>query len=338
LLSAVEDDQDRQDARAVLQVLFPAFAEKNAVRANAGRFAHPDYFDRYLAQSIPEGDIPDAVVARALVQAAVGLPEELHALVLSDDDEQVTLALSKVRVRYPDIGEPWMRWNAPEGPLSIQLLRIGMGLVDQLPDRATSWTSSQSQTTYWMANVLRLLLDAHPDADVDPALAACTQTHRRAHVVSAANGTMEHVRPETQEALQNALRREAARVLAVLLADLREGDASAREAGTPFLYALVDDAGLLPDLQVMIREGLAAGDFTVEDVAARFVGFAYLVGGSTGAPPSSVSFAGALFTKVTGIEADSEEHSERETWDDISWARRRAFAARYIKGPASETS
>jgi len=338
LLSAVEDDQDQQDARAVLQVLFPAFAEKSAARASPGRFAHPDYFDRYLAQSIPEGDIPDAVIARALVQAAAGLPEELDALVLSDDDEQVTLALSKIRVRYPDIGEPWMRWNAPEGPLSVQLLRIGMGLVDRLPDRATSWTSSQAQTTYWMANVLRLLLDADPAADVDPALAACTQIHRRAHVVSAANGTMDHVRPETQEALQSALRREAARILPFLLADLRGRDASVGESGGSFLYGLVDEAGLLPDLQTTVREGLDAGDFAVEDVAARFVGFAYLVGGPSGGQPSSASFSGELFSKITGVAAVSADLDERDTWTDTSWARRREFAARYIAGLASETS
>ncbi|WP_448640254.1 KAP family P-loop NTPase fold protein [Geodermatophilus sp. URMC 63] len=338
LLAAVEDDQDRHDARAVLQTLFPAFAEKHAARAKAGRFAHPDYFDRYLAQSIPEGDIPDAVIARALAQAAGGHPDELLTLVLAEDDEQVTLALSKIRVRYPDVGEPWTRGEAPEGPVSMELLRTGMRLVDQLPDRVAAWTSSQSQTTYWMANLLRLLLNANPGTDVDPALAVCTQTHRRAHVLSIATSTMERIRPETQEALRSALRREATRILPMLLADLRGRDDSKSEPGSPFLYGVVDKAGLLPELQAAVREGVGAGDFTVEDVAARFVGFAYIVGGPTGTPPSSASFSGGLFSKVTGVQADSADHSERETWIDTSWARRRAFAARYIKEPAAETS
>lgn len=338
LLAAVEDDQDRHDARAVLQTLFPAFAEKHAARAKARRFAHPEYFDRYLAQSIPDGDIPDAVIAHALAQAAAGHPDELRALISAEDDEQVTLALSKIRVRYPDIDEPWTRGNAPEGPVSLDLLRTGMALVGQLPDRVAAWTSSQSQTTYWMSNLLRLLLDSEPGTDVDPALAACTQTHRRAHVVSSATGAMDHIRPETQEALRSTLRREAARILPILLADLRGRDDSESEAGSPFLYGLVGEAGLLPDLQAAVREGLDAGDFTVEDVAARFVGFAYLVGGPTDAQPSSASFSGGLFTKVAGAEADSADHSERETWTDTSWARRREFAARFIRRPAAETS
>jgi hypothetical protein len=55
-------------------------------------------------------------------------------------------------------------------------------------------------------------------------------------------------------------------------------------------------------------------------------------------PPSSASFSGELFTKVTGVEADTTELSERETWTDTGWARRRAFAAKYVKGPVPTCS
>ncbi|MGY1707581.1 KAP family NTPase [Geodermatophilus sp. SYSU D00697] len=332
LLAAVEDGQDQRDARAVLQTLFPAFAEKHAARAKAGRFAHPEYFDRYLAQSIPEGDIPDAAIAGALAQAADGDPDKLRGLILAEDDEQVILALSKIRVRYPDIGEPWTRGEAPEGPVSLDLLRTGMGLVDQLPDRIAAWPSSQSQTAYWMANLLRLLLDADPEADVDSALAACNQTHRRAHVVSRATSAMERIRPETQEALRNALRREATRILPMLLDDLRGRDDSEGEVGSPFLYGVVDEAGLLPELRAAVRDGVAAGEFTVGDVAARLVGFAYIIGGPTGAPPASASFSGELFSKITGLEADSADHSERETWTDTQLGPTSGICSRLHQG------
>ena len=338
LLGAVEDDQDRRDARAVLQSLFPAVTDKAAAGFKGGRFAHPEYFDRYLAQTIPEGDIPDAVIARALAQTAAGSPDELRALVFAEDDERVTLALSKIRVRYPDIGEHWTRGNAPDGPVTVELLSAGMSLVDQLQDRTVSWTSTLSQTTYWMANLLRLLLDADPRPDVDPALAACTRTQRRAHVISAATGTLDNVRPESQQALREAMLRETERILPVLLADLRRRDDSNDddETGNPFLYGLVEKAGLLPGLQVAVREGLEAGEFTLEDVGARFVSFAYLVGGP--ARPSSASFSGALFTQVTGVEAGSTDLDESEEWTDTSWPRRRKFAARYVKVAAQEPS
>jgi hypothetical protein len=329
VLDLVEDERARQDTPAVLQTPFPAVTSKGAARAGAGQFAHPDYFDRYLAQTIPEGDIPDAVIACALAQAAAGDRGELHTLITAEDDEQVTLALSKIRARYADVGESWTRTNAPDGPVTVGLLSAGMSQVDQLEDRMVSWTSALSQTTYWMANVLRLIFDADPDADVDPALATCTQTQRRAHVISAATGTLDNLRSETQQALREALLRESERILPVLLADLRRGDDSDGETGNVFLYGLVEEAGLLPGLQVAVREGLEAGDFTLEDVAARFVSFAYVVGGP--ARPSSASFSGALFTKVTNVEADSTELDERGEWAETSWFRRRKFATRYVK-------
>jgi hypothetical protein len=330
LLSAVEDEHARRDARAVMETLFPAVSDKQATRASAGRFAHPEYFDRYLAQTIPEGDIPDAAIARALADAANGDPVQLRALLLAEDDELVTLALSKIRVRYPDIDEPWTRGNAPEGPVALALLSAGMRLVNELPDRKTAWTSSQSQTAYWMTNLLRLLLDADPDTEVDPALAACTSMQRRAHVVSLATGSVDHVRPETHKALRETLRREVARNVPILLAELRSRDAAAEGSGGPFLFGLVEEAGLLPDLQVAIQAGVEAREFTLEDVAARLVGFAYVVGGSAGAPPSSASFAGGLFTRITGVNAESTEMNERDSWPNTGWAARRLFAAQFI--------
>lgn len=329
LLSYVEDEQDREDARAVLQAVFPAVTGKGASRAGVGRFAHPDYFDRYLAQTIPEGDIPDAVVARALSRAAVGNRDELFALIRAEDDEKATLALNKIRARYPDLGEPWSRGATPEGPATVELLSAGMTLINELEDRKASWSSALSQTTYWMANLLRLLLDADPDADVDRALAFCTEMQRRAHVISSGTRTLDNVRPETQQALRDALLRETERILPVLLADLRRRDDSDSETGSIFLYTLVVEAGLLPRLRVAVREGLEAGDFTLEDVAARFVSFAYVVGGP--ARPSSASFSGVLFTEVTGVDASTADHDERGEWTDTSWPRRKEFAARFVK-------
>jgi hypothetical protein len=312
-----------------MEALFPALTDETPARAKLRRFAHPDYFDRYLAQTIPEGDLPDARVAKALSQAANGEPGDLRVLVLFDDEEQATLALSKIRVRYPDINEPWTRGSADEGPVTVELLHAGMELVDELEDRNVSWTSSLSQTTYWMADLLGLLLDSNPSADVDPALAACRQANRRAHVISTATRSLERVRPEAQTALRETLRREAERLIPFLVGDLRLGDDSDGEGGSTFLYAVVEEAGLLPQLRREILAGLEAGDFTLPDVAARLVGFAYLVGGPN--QPSSASFSGTLFTKLTDVEADSTDINERGDWSDTSWSRRRQFAAQYIK-------
>lgn len=73
---------------------------------------------------------------------------------------------------------------------------------------------------------------------------------------------------------------------------------------------------------------MAANDFTIEDVAARFVRLAYVIGGS--GRPSSASFSGDLFTKVTGVAARSADHRETGEWPDTSWPRRREFAAQFL--------
>ena len=74
LLTILEREEDRRDAMSVLGALFPAVRGNNLSRVAAGRFAHHDYFDRYLAQTIPEGDIPDALFSHALewLVAALG--------------------------------------------------------------------------------------------------------------------------------------------------------------------------------------------------------------------------------------------------------------------------
>lgn len=334
LLAVVEDEHDREDARAILIKLFPAFAEKRAFRAPSGRFAHPEYFNRYLAQSIPEGDVADAVIARVLTQAADGNDTELRDLLLTEDTDLVALAFSKIRARYPDIDEPWARGNAPEGPATLELLAAGMRLVDVLDDSRISWTSSLAQCVYWMSDLLGAILNADPTADVDPSLAACTQTERRAHVISlAAKPDLSRVNEQTQQALRDTLRREVDRYLPELVADLRLRDDADQRGARVFLYGLAEEAGALPDLQAAVQEGLQAGEFTVDDIAGRLVGFAYIVGGDEDAMPSSASFSGHLFTKLTGIEARSTDSSEHGGWIDTSWSRRRAFASKFI-GPA----
>jgi hypothetical protein len=336
LLGHVDDARGQQDAREVLGAIFPAVRERYAQRAAPRRFGHPDYFDRYLAQTIPDGDIPDSVITTALKGAASGEPEALWLLLKSDDDEQVTLALSKLRARYKDPSEPWQSAIAGEAPVTLALLAAGMELVDELRDRRASWTSELSQMTYWMATIVRCLLERDPDADLTSALAACKQIDRRANVLSASLAHTDRLAEPTQLALRRLVNGQAEEIVDALLADLRKGDDSLEPAGSPFLFALVEEAGAMPQLKAAIREGLQSEDFTLGDVAARFVGFSYLVGGS-GDVPSSAAFSGQIFTTVTGVRARSAEHIDVSDWPDTSWKRRREFAVDFIEADDSES-
>ncbi|WP_185748929.1 P-loop NTPase fold protein [Humibacillus xanthopallidus] len=334
LVNVLEQEEDRRDALSVLGALFPAVREKNPSRLPAGRFAHPDYFDRYLAQAIPEGDIPDAFISQLLEAAAAGDAHDLRALLTDDDNDRVLLALSKIRARYPDVDEVQYH-TGPQGLVTFELLGVAMALVDDAgDDRLTTWTSTSDQLRWWAAALLRRLLDAEPSRDVDPALLRCSQIHPRTHVLTTATRDLDRLSDATENALTAALQREVDRILPVLIADLRQGDGSDGESGSSFLYELVADSPSLEGLQSQIAAGLAANDFTIEDVAARFVGLAYVIGGA--GRPSSASFSGELFTKVTGTEARSADHVETGEWYDTSWTRRREFAAQFLTPTAAE--
>lgn len=332
LSEVVEGERNRDDSRAVLEALFPAVSNRDSQRTEPLRFAHPDYFDRYLAQSIPDGDIPDASISSALESAASGNAVFLRSLLLNDSDDLVALAINKIRSRYPDISEPW-RHAETRGPLTLDLLASGMGVVGELRDRRAAWTSELAQTTYWMANVIRTIVDREPDVQLAEALAACMRLDRRAHVASYAANEIGDLNERTQEGLRRTLREVANDLLPLLVTDLHAGDQSEGLAGGSWLYSIVSEAGLFADLQAAVADGLRVGDFAVEDVAARFVSFAYVIGGS-GELPSSASFSGSEFTRLTGVPAESTDHSERFDWPDTSWPRRRAFAATFIEGSA----
>lgn len=327
LFEAVEGDRNKRDAQTVLKALFPAMEAKQHSRAAARRFAHPDYFDRYLAQMIPEGDIPDSVITHALDEAAAGRPVELRGLLVHEDDEQVTLAMSKIRERYPDPSEMW-RADPYSAPVTSELMKAVAELIVELPDRVDSWSSDLSSTVYWMAILIRTVLSKDPKADVATPLDACTDLDRRAYVVSSAQRDTYPLNDPAQAALGRLLRHEAEIIVPELLKDLRAGDGSTGLAGGVFLYNFVIKAGLESEIQKAVRDGLAAGEFTVADVAARFVGFSYVVGGS--GKPSAASFTGTLFTTLTGIPARSAEHREHGEWKDTSWARKREFAMEFV--------
>lgn len=335
LLAVIEEGDARRGARAVLEALFPVVAGGSATRDRPRRFAHPDYFDRYLAQTIPEGDIPDSTVTRALVQASTGDDRELRSLLLGDDEAAI-LALSKIRARYPRPSSRTSLDGSPHGPATSELLTAGMKLLSDAEERGGAAFSPVGQITYWMADVLRLILDADPQANVDPALVACVKPTRRAHVLSTATNELESVGGATLEAVREATRREVCRLVPMLLDDLRRRDDADDSFGRSFLYTLVVESEYLEDFQSEIREGVACADFALDDIGARIVSFSYLVGGP--AQPWSATFPGPLFTQLTGVEASSTGFGERQAWPDMSWSRRRKFAREHFQTSPKEAN
>ena len=322
------DDLDRDDARSILAAIFPAVADKNPAQARAPRFAHPQYFDRYLSQAIPAGDIPDRQISAALEQAADGDDRMLRDFLLAEDRRRARLALGRILSRYPAVTEPWRR-DEVRGPVSLQLLSAGMTLLPELPAEHNAIVPPIQQLSVWMSNLLARIIDDDTTAPVRNALDRCPDVTMRADVVSRAHRDPDdRLSKPTRSALAQLFRSEATLVLDVLLEDLHAGDASSR-AGNTFLYELVIEAGMLDDLRRAVREGLDAGAFTIEDVGARFVGF-WRTMGIDEDNPSGARFSGELFTQITGVDARSSDHIERSEGLDTSWPSRRRIAAEHL--------
>ncbi|MGO0605859.1 P-loop NTPase fold protein [Brevibacterium linens] len=319
----------RRVAEEILNVLFPETVGRRLGRHDIGRFAHPDYFDRYLAQTVPDGDIPDSIVIEALERAARGDAFSLRGLLVEEGDN-AALAISKVRDRYPELSYYGDSYKEMGSPCTPELFACGMKILDELPDRYDSWTNERAQCTYWLASLLGILFTEDPNRDLTAQIDECENIERRAHVLSTAAQLADiQNNISTRDAIARLLVRETERISGLVLADLRKRDNAPGTLAYTFLFEVVAEFGDGSELQNGIEEGLRSNAFTVEDVAARHVSFLY-ASGSARSAPWAASFSADLFTALTGIPADQPEFSEKGDWKDRSWTRRKSFARKYI--------
>lgn len=331
LVKDLDSEEDRLDAMDVLRALFPAVRGGNHTPAQPGRFAHRDYFDRYLAQGIPENDIPDAMVSEALEAFADGSQHQLGEIILGDDRDRARLAVSKIRARYPDVDEV-AHHEGPMGAASVSVLGVAMQLLGAAneDETVTLWTSVTDLLMAWAVTVLRRVVAGDWQAQVDPALARCANVRWRVEVLTKAAGDLTNLSDESQSALKDALQREVDGILPLLLDDLRDDSGLSGKPSTPWLYGLVAGSAKGEELRAELRRGVESRELSIEDIAARFVTFYYTIGGSG---PSRASFEGALFQKVTGLHARSAEWVDIRDWEDTSLSRRREFAAQFVSSP-----
>lgn len=328
LLQPLENEKDRHNALTLLEAIFPAVGGQGGLRSGSRRFANPEYFDRYLAQAIPEWDVPDKVVRNALNDAAEGNPAELQNLLRDTDEGHLNLVLNKIIALYPDVNKRKYH-DGPVGPLSRNLLATSMELLMSRRDIPGHIVTPYDALRQWATVLLHLLLEKNPEANLDQELAACQFPDKRAHVVASAARRTEGLSPEAASSLKNTFEREVQRLVPVLLNNLRERDAANTDIKMGSLLSLVSSSSAGNDLIAGIRRGLEIQEFTLQDIAARLVGFGYAIGGS--GKPSGGSFDGQLFYTLTGVSARSVDHDYSVEWPDDSWARRREYAAPLIE-------
>ncbi len=344
LLGSLEE-RDKQDALSTLEAIFPAVAGGGVVEGSSPRFANRLYFDRYLAQTIPDGDVPDADVRGALERAADGEQEDLMKLLQDADDDRSYSVLAKISSWYPEIrmipyrNEPAYR-DETFIPVTPALLKASMELLSSWPDDANPFDTRSMMLDLWAVKLLLLLADKDSSDDLCEALSVCQSLDRRIGVIKSAAGESERLDPEScaSKKLMGMLERETGQLMPMLLKNLRDRDGADTDVKMAYLLTHVrkHSPSTRDELVKGIREGIENGEFSPEDVAARLVGRSPLRRGCGN--QRSASFDGRLFTELTGIQARStDDRCSPEVSMNDSWEGRRGFAVQFIRVPSERS-
>lgn len=310
-----------------LESLFPAVAGKDtSVAAMLARRAHrrrantAEYFDRYFALGVPVDDIADAVVRTALVEALGGGGANWDAVREGALDPQSTVPrrlriVAKLAALSTDLSE------ADTGKVA----RIAARLAGEAADGAAFIGSERQTCLSWMAMQLERL-----PAGSEPADSLLADLVREAGNLALVLRAVALARPGSAES--GSIRAEMATLaagdaLSAALANLRARDEAPVESVITMLEFSREfgPAGKTSDA---ITHALQAGEFTVEDVAARFVSVA--IDPDTGEPSSIVGFEEELLLSLVpgAITRAAASYTAADDIDvnDLSWANRRAVA------------
>ncbi|RLY91646.1 hypothetical protein EAE32_10460 [Kocuria tytonicola] len=336
LLNLVHDRGGRRDASEVMKALFPALNPYSVRNRSAPRVCVPDYFNRYFAHTIPQADIADAEILSALEHAST--PESdgnLLVSLLTENSyaERIDLVLKKLRALYgPESSAP----GAPA--VTLDLIRVVAGQIPKLEHTSRMFSSPRDQGRYLLADILERLPPTSPE-ELEGALAACPDWVERAQILRLAlSRDSSSASPQAPEALTGAAASLTMEISNELLRHLGQRD-NADIKSSPYIgFMFVEMFGEPGDLRNRILTRIKQGQFTTEDLAARFVTTQHLVGSRE--PVSQIGdFSQDLFATFAPARdmLYSRCREDVET-SDISWANRRAFVRGRVQPPDASRS
>lgn len=320
-LLAVVDAATRSDARDLLQVVFPAMSRSSVETGRRRGASHPDYFSRYFLHTVPEGDVADAEITKALNQAGVEGANHsiMHGLLTSTVPNLPDLALSKLwNASIPHRGE------AP--PVTLSLLRAVVSEIEGLKGGTNSLFRRQERALAWAAELMLLLPEETTPTELLDTLATCRDLPLRMHLLWLAASPNREGSPGARDKVMEAARSTAADVLTEIVDHLRQRDSADVTPPTVALLNFVAEFGDKAAAREAILAGIDAGDFTTEDLASRCVGIAYRV--AKDPVPHISSFESATFALFAPEDDPLYREPILDSLDewDVTWTNRRAYA------------
>ncbi|QSR30516.1 hypothetical protein CFI00_08355 [Nocardioides sp. S5] len=305
-------EADHPAAREIVGALFPNTMFTGGSRAERPKVSHHQYFDRYFIHNIPDDDVPDYEVWRALEAASAGDAGPLSHLLTTEVSDKVDTAISKL----------WS-FSIQGDPASSADVRLLAGVMSQIADlegRTTGLSDRRQRVSRWAADLLERLPSEVSATSVSTALRACPELPLVADILWLASGDEEKL-PEGVKESRTEL---GADVLEALVAHLIKGDAAPLDHSGPTLsrYLAHFAAGIAAP---RLKAGVGR-EFSAADYASRFVWLSYTIGNRPiAALDSFATESFRLLTDFHDVFFDLEMIDDVDQ-HDVSWENRKAFA------------
>lgn len=252
---------DRDDVSRLLIRLFPkldptAFWLHQEVEPR--QVSDKNYFDRYFAMTIPENDIPDAVLHDAITTTLQGDATALIDLLTHADDARAYLAQEKAAKTS------LCHKNAE------RLLLIGALVTLPSHREALSLFDPNAQRLKWTA---RLLSEVDDTASPDSVLEATRSDdlYTTLNVLWKLEERLKQLRAEPPAWHEQVTTEVAAAASDRFIAHLKDHDTADLKENVQFLARFTQHFGHGPQLAVKIADTIASSDVTTADLAALFV-------------------------------------------------------------------
>lgn len=316
LYSLAGGDDDQSDARDVLEIVFPA-AAKQATNSAPRRASNPEYFSRYVVNTVPDEDVSDSLIVTALRDAQEhGEGQTLvRELLTSKYPGRSDLALNKlIRASSSSAGE-----FRTDGRATLPLLSAVMSVLTELTGGHASFFSQQERGIHWAADIMAQLPSDCNSADLATSLHSCDDLGIRLSVV----WSMKSEPPS--DAVKAVARGLADEALESLLENLREKDEADVTSPTLFQMIFIQRHGSVQQARDAIQAGLGDAYF-LEDFAARCISIAYSM--SRTLIQKIGEFDQGVFAAFAPADDPLYGESVNNGLDlyDVTWPNRRAYA------------
>jgi hypothetical protein len=328
LLATVPTDA-RSDARTLLTTLFPRLKPDRLHQPDLrGRHVSNDqYFGRYFVKGILAGDLSDAQVAAAVMAAGNGDSEPLLDLLSLPEAERVTLVLDKGE-RCTDQIPPGRQGDGQR----LAILGTIMPMIDRVVDRASIFINTRAQIGIWAAKLLTQLASDTPAAEVTRALHATPRLGNKIRVLR----SVDRLATSTPQWLPEVLDTCSDQATNAVLVNIRACDNAPLDEPTGAMVEFLIKRNRNEPLAKAIASSVANREFTIADVAARFVQITQVLD-APGAEPRLDGFDQAGFDRFAPATSDPWYSASTVQVDptDLNWANRRAYAAGRAKQPGN---